>query len=273
MSARQDFLIRQLTRMLAGLMTAQAILGLVRRDLYRDQGWITATWLGNDWTTLLLAVPVLLAADIAARNGSTRGRLALLGALAYATYNYAFYLLGAALNAFFPLFAVCVVVAGVSLIHALSQTDAGAVARSFSARTPVRFIGGAMCAIAVSLTAVWMVLWVRYVFANRPLPVEPEAFKVVAALDLTLMVPVLAIAGLLAWRRHPLGFVLAPMACIQAAMYLLVLTVNSVIAIRTDLVAAPGELPIWSTLALALIGMTVTLLAHLRRPNTEERFA
>jgi hypothetical protein len=35
-------------------------------------------------------------------------------------------------------------------------------------------------------------MWAAYAFAGRPTPIEPEAFKVVAALDLCLMGPALA---------------------------------------------------------------------------------
>lgn len=271
MSARQNFPDRRLTWTLAGLMAAQAILGLVRRDLYRDPGWITATWLGNDWTTLLLAVPLLLGADIASRRGSARARLVLLGVLAYAIYNYAFYLFGAALNAFFPLSAACAVVATVTLIQTMSGTDARTVAEGFGSSTPVRTIGLAMSLVAGALTVVWIALWGSYIFAGRPLPVDPGVFQVVAALDLTLMAPLLAAGGLLLWRKHPWGFVIAPMAGIQAAMYLLVLTVNSAIAIRRDLAAAPGELPVWGPLAVVLTVMVLVLLAHQRQASRQEQ--
>ena len=271
MSARQTFPARKLTWTLAALMAAQAILGLVRRDLYRDPGWITATWLGNDWTTLLLAVPLLLSADVAMHHGSTRARLVFLGVVSYAIYNYAFYLLGAALNAFFPLFAACVIAAGALLIQSVSRTDAGAVGRSFRKSTPARAIGGLMCLIATGLTAVWLTMWARYVFAGHALPVEAEAFRLVAALDLTLLAPVLFTGGILLWRRRPWGFLLAPVAGIQSALYLLVLAVNSVIAIRRNLAATPGELPIWGPLALVLAAATGILLAHQRHAAHKER--
>jgi hypothetical protein len=265
MSAPQNFLARPLTWTLAGLMAAQAILGLVRSDLYRDPPWIAATWFGNDWTTLLLAIPLLLTAHIASTRGSVRARLVRLGVLGYSVYNYAFYLFGAALNEFFPLFVACFVVANAALIQAISLTDARAIAESFRSRTPAKAVGLAMGLVAAGLTGVWMVLWGSYAFGGRVLPVEPEAFKVVAALDLTVMVPLLCIGGLLLWRRHPWGFVIAPMAGIQAAMYLLVLIVNSVVAIRRELVAAPGELPIWGPLAVAMTAMVLVLLAHQRQ--------
>ena len=86
----------------------------------------------------------------------------------------------------------------------------------------------------------------------------------VAALDLAVMVPTLAMGGILLWRRQPWGYVIAAIASIQGALYLLVLSVNSSVAIRRGLVPAPGELPIWGTLMLFTTGVAVALLANVR---------
>jgi hypothetical protein len=55
-----------------GLMTLQAVLGLLLRREYRDGPWITATWFGNDWITLVAAVPTMTLAFVRMRTGSTR---------------------------------------------------------------------------------------------------------------------------------------------------------------------------------------------------------
>ena len=72
--------------------------------------------------------------------------------LGYAVYNYAFYLLGAALNVFFPLYVAAVVLAVIALILALSATALSRGGRSFAPTTPVRFIGGVS---AVHRRAAW----------------------------------------------------------------------------------------------------------------------
>ena len=72
--------------------------GLLLDNLYRDNAFVTTTWLGNDAVTLFLAVPILVAAMILAKRGSFRAQLIWMGALDYMLYNYAFYLFGAAFN-------------------------------------------------------------------------------------------------------------------------------------------------------------------------------
>jgi hypothetical protein len=95
---------RKLSYLLAVAMATQALLGVLLPDQYRDVAWVRASWFGNDLVTLMVAVPMLLVTLAAARRGSVRGSLVWIGVLAYAVYNDAFYLHGAALNVFFPLY-------------------------------------------------------------------------------------------------------------------------------------------------------------------------
>ncbi|HEX8510831.1 MAG TPA: hypothetical protein VF635_15200 [Propionibacteriaceae bacterium] len=251
-----------LSAAVAVLMGCPSLLGLALRGEYRDVEWIRATWFGNDWVTLILALPLLVVALALVRRGSIRGQLLWLGMLGYSTYTYAFYLFGAALNVFFPLYAILLVLSVVGLILALPRLDVSAVAAGFTKRTPVRIIGGCLVGIGVGLAGVWLAMWAGYAFAGRPTPIEPEVFKLVAALDLTVMVPALTAGGVLLWRRAAWGFVLSTVPGVQGALYLLILSVTSLILMRRDLAEPPGELPIWGPLGLITASVTVLLLTY-----------
>jgi hypothetical protein len=238
------------TNALIALMTLQALLGLAWPTAYRDPDWIKATWLGNDWITLLVAAPMMWGSRRAARTGSVRGELVWLGTVGYAVYNYAFYLFGAALNVFLLLYVITLGMAIVTLASGLGRIDPIAVAASFDPTPRLRLVGGYLIFVAGGLSVVWIGMWAAYVFAGKPTPVEPDAFKTVAALDLLWLVPSLATGGALLWNGRPWGFVIATAASVQGAIYLLVLSVNSTIAIRRGLVAPPGELPIWVPLTV-----------------------
>ena len=254
---------RRLSTVLLAVMLTQALMGLAFRAAYRDVEWIRTTWFGNDWVTLV-AAPLLLIGLVRAAVGSVRGLLLWLGLIGFALYNYAFYLFGAALNAFLPVYVVAVVLAATVLILALSQVDAIRFAHSVRPTAPVRLLGGSLVFIAVGLASAWIAMWAAYVFAGRPTPVEPEAFKLVAALDLSLMVPTLGIGGVLLWRRRPWGLVISAIASVQAALYLLVLSVNSVVSIDRGLTNGSGELPIWGTLTLITGTVALGLFASVR---------
>jgi hypothetical protein len=249
------------------LMTGQALSGLLLQGQYRDVAWIAAAWFGNDLVTLVVAVPLLSIGVARAARGSVRGVLVSLGTVAYAVYNYAFYMLGAALNAFFLLYVAAVVVSAVTLIVSLSGLDARAVAGRFRPATPVRLIGSGLVTIASGLASVWIGIWGAHVFAGRATPVEPDAFRLVAALDLSLMVPALAAGGILLWRRSARGYVVAAIAGVQATLYLLVLSVNSIVAIARGLTSAPGELPLWALLMILTLAMTLLLFHNVEEPR------
>ena len=128
----------------------------------------------------------------------------------------------------------------------------------------MRIVGGYLVFVGVGLAFVWMGMWTAYIFAGQPTPVEPEAFKLVAALDTTIMVPALALGGALLWRRNAWGYIVAAIAGIQGSLYLLVLSTNSAVAILRGLAQAPGELPLWGTLAVITTAVTFLLLANVR---------
>jgi len=258
---------RKLTLTLAALMTAQSLAGLMAPEQYRDVEWIKATWYGNDWLTLIVAVPLLLTSAVVAVRGSLRAFLLWAGAVGYAVYNYAFYVLGAALNAFFPLYVVCVVLAAVMLIITLAKLDAAAMALSARPAAPLPLIGGSFIMIGAGLAVVWTAMWAAHVFAGRPTPVDPEAFRLVAALDLSMMVPALVCGGVLLWRRRPWGVVLAAIAGVQGSLYLAVLSINSLIAIERGLATWPGELVVWAPLAAVTVTATLLLLVGVRPRN------
>lgn len=256
---------------IAALMVAQSVLGRVFRGQYRDVEWIRATWIGNDLVTLLLAAPLLILALVLVRRGSLRGLLLWLGVLGYDAYNYVYYMLGASLNVFLPLYVALLVLSVVTLILTLSRIDVAQVAAGLRARTPVRIIGGYLVFVAIGLSVVWFGMWGAYIFAGRPTPVEPQAFKLVAALDTSIIVPLMAFGGVLLWRRSAWGGIVAGMAGIQGSLYLLVLSVNSVVAILSGLEKAPGQLPIWGSLGVATTLASAVLLrsvggAPARRP-------
>lgn len=75
---------KDLIAILAALASAG---GLLCKGLYRDNAFVTTTWLGNDAVTLFLAVPILVAALFFSARGSLRAQLVWLGMLDYVLYG------------------------------------------------------------------------------------------------------------------------------------------------------------------------------------------
>lgn len=259
-----------MSRLVTLLLAAQAASGLIWREQYRDVDWIRLTWLGNDIVTLVAVVPLLLWVLPVRSATSPRRSLLLAGALAYSIYNSAFYLLGARLNVFFPLYVLLLLVSAITLAGLLMRLDSEGIALSFAPKTPARSVGAGLILVGGGLAGAWLGLWAAHIFAGVPTPVELDAFRLVAALDLTLLVPAFIAGGALLARRRPWGFVIATIASVQGALYLLVLSLNSFIAVYAGQAQAPGELLVWIPLALLTSSMAGILLAHARPGMTNQ---
>ena len=146
-------------------MVLQSVLGLVFQS-------ITATWsgsrrrgsatIGSRWWSQ----SPLVIAPLMARRGSVQGLLSWFGLIGYGVYNYAYYLFGAALNAFFLLYVVAFVLSAVTLILVLAHLDVTHIAASFRPTTPVRIIGGYLTFVGFGLASVWLSMWAAYVFTG-----------------------------------------------------------------------------------------------------------
>lgn len=256
-----------LSALIAALMAVASLGGLLIENLYRDNAFVASLWRGNDLVTLVVAVPLLIWAIIYAHRGSMRARLVWLGMLAYALYNYAFYLFAAAFNQFFLFYLALFTLSIYALIFALTKTNAEEIKRRFSDRTPVKLIGGYMLFIAAGLSFLWIGSSLRFV-ATGVVPADivmtGHPTGIVYALDLSLLVPVLIIGGVWIWRREAWGFVLAAMSLIKGATYTLVLTFNSLLA------ANYSETPIWLSITAASIAAIGLLLGNMKSANEGE---
>jgi hypothetical protein len=115
-----------LTILIGILAAAASTIGALGGErLYRDNAFVTSTWLGTDLVTLVVAVPLLIGALVRARRRSLRALLVWLGILDSMLYNYAFYLFGAGFNRLFLVYAAIVGLAIWALVLGLSGLDAG----------------------------------------------------------------------------------------------------------------------------------------------------
>ena len=246
------------------LMAVQAGAGLAFQDLYRDVTWIKAAWFGNDLVTLLVAVPLLITGLVLASRGSVRGRLIWFAGLGFAVYNYGYYALGAQLNVLFPLFVVLFVLSMWTLALALAGADVPRIAASFGDRTPVRGVAAYMAFTGVGLSFAWIGQWAAFVFGGTVPSIGEGPFRLVASMDLSLMVPVFCVGAVLLWRRHDWGFALAAIAIVQGATYTLGLTASSVVGGLRGVAGAMEQAPVWAVWTLAGVAAAVALLRRVR---------
>jgi hypothetical protein len=241
--------------------------GLFVAGLYRDNPFVQAAWRGNDVVTLALAVPLLLWSLGRARQGSVPGLLVWLGMIDYLMYAYAYYLFGAAFNSLFLFYVVLFTGSALVLVFSLASIDAAAISRRAEARTPVRWVSAYMAFVAVGLTTVYVAQSIRFVITDE-LPAVVVATghptSLVFALDLSMLVPGLALGARWLWRRQPWGYVLAGILTTKGAVYTLALAAGSALAVEGGFSELSGQIPLWLALSVGGAAAAVSLLLGLR---------
>jgi hypothetical protein len=273
---RPAYILSVLVALLAAVQSAASLL---LPPVYRDNDLIVATWRGNDFITLLVAVPLLVGALALARRGSSRALLLWAGLLDYMLYNYAFYLFGTAFNSHFLVYTAIVGLSIFALICLLMRLDVPGLAQQFGARTPVRLIAGYMLLVAVALGGLWTAMSLGFVLTGQvPSPVVSSGHvtAIVFALDLTMVMPPMALGAIWLWQRQPWGYVLAAGLGIKGAVYMLALSAATISAMLAGIPGAGAELPIWAGVGLGALVSAYLLLSHMtpvRTPDDRRRQA
>ncbi len=256
-------------------MAVQSAGGLFIGGLYRDNAWVRSAWLANDLITLIVAVPALAIALVLAARGSMRARLVWLGTLYYALYNNMYYLFGSAFNRFFLVYVALFILSASSLLLALTNIDIAGIADRFSFGRATRWAGGYMLLLAATLGVMWIAQCLVYVVGG-PLPqivVDTGGFtNLVAALDLTMIVPPLAIGAIWLLKSRPWGYVAGAALLVQCTITTAVLVVGGPVQAAAGIKGAWGLEPLWFAMGVGC-AISAGLLLALLQPRRAARAA
>ena len=261
---------RQISVIVAALMTVSSVAGLWVPGLYQDPQEVVAELRAYDLVTLVLAVPLLVGSLTMSRRGSVGAQLTWLGALMYSIYNYALYAFGSAFNDMF-LVHVAVLplsIAAVALVSA--NLDVVSVRQRFRPGTPVRSISAALMLVGLSLAAMWVFYSLRFAFTGAP-PGESElvlpasAVHLAYVLDLAFFVPSCVLASILLWRRDSWGYVLATAVLVFGSLYQVNYIVALVFQAQAEVAGAPGFDPAEPFVAGVFLVAAVVMLVSARR--------
>jgi hypothetical protein len=252
---------RLATGIAATSLIAAATIGLRYggQGLYQSDDVIFPQLIAQDATALMLILPLLAFAVWRSRRGSARALVVWAGTLVYIAYWYHFLLAGIP---FGPLFLVHATLVGSSLFGSaalLAQVDVERLAHRFDPRTPARAIGGIMIALGLLFAAVWVG---DIVLRLRDREVLDYVARAVYMADLTVMLPVTIVAGILLWRRHMWGFILSGPLLVNAALSMITL-LGTGVAVRI----AGGEVatPQLGAFFLAAVVMSACATHYLKR--------
>lgn len=230
---------------------------------YWDTVSSAAQMQANDAVTALLGVPLLFVALAMARRGSLRGRLLLAGTLGFVLYTYMTMCFGAAYN---RLFLVYVALFGLSLfatVLALMWVDVPALPSRFSPRLPRDWIAGLLFGVGGFLLLAWLGRIAATWTGDSAPALENVTSLFIQAMDLAVIVPLCAVAGVLLLRGRAWGYLLASVALLKFLTLGLAVTLMGLNMLRVGVPVSPVELGVFPAIALINLVMTVVLLRNI----------
>ncbi len=250
-----------LSAAVAFLMIVAAAFGIFVHHLYAEGAWAREAFRGGDLVTLVVAAPLLLVAILRSMRGSRRAQVVWIGGLAYALYNYAFYVFGAKFNEVFLVHIAVLSLSILALACALLNLDATAVAARLGGPRAARWVGGFLVGVGGLQGALWIGLLIRNAITGKLLQDVPVAGQhLVFALDLTLLTPALVVAGVSLWRGTALGYVLGGGMLVMGTLYQLNAMLAGVFQARADVAGAKAFPPEGLLLTLGFLTATALLL-------------
>jgi hypothetical protein len=248
----------------AALMALTAAGGLVRPDLYRDNAFVAAGWFGNDLITLLVATPLLLSALGLSHGHDGKAELIWLGMLDYVLYNYAFYLFGAAFNVFFLAYVALFTLALFALVFGLAGLDVRSIPDAVPSDVRRRGVSLFLSVVVVIGLGGFHVAVALASIASDSAPAIVATVghptNVIAALDLSLVVSVSALAAYWLWHGEPWGYVLAAITTVKGAVYMLALSAATLSAVDAGAAGDASAVWLWATIGIGCAAAASMLL-------------
>ncbi len=232
--------------------------------LYRNDSVDKAVaFRGFDWSNLVVCVPLSVLGMLLYRRGRLRGQLILAAVFTYFAYIYLIGVMGNAFNGMFlvwtALFSTGVFGTGLTL----ASIDAPALPERLATGFPRKSLAVYMLVLAVALLSQYLAqILTAYATGKPPAPLETYTTLELAALELGIMVPLHVIGGVLLWRRHAWGYLIAIPLAFGAAMTFVALSIGQVLLhLSFGRENIPG---IVQVIAFALVASALSFLAFQR---------
>ena len=226
--------------------------------------------IAQDYVTLFLAVPLLLAALIFSSKGSLRSRFLLAGILNYFLLTYLFYLEMAMYNEMFLAYIILTGTSFFAFVILLLTFDIQKMPVIFNSNIPVKFIGGFLIFNSIAIALLWLSVVIPPLIDGSIIPdaVEHYTTLTVQGLDMALFLPISFVSGFLLIKKKPFGYLMSTVTLVFLAMLMTALTAKIIAMAMTGVNVIPAVFIIPAILIISII-CSLLLLRNINEHYTE----
>jgi hypothetical protein len=188
------------------LIIFASAIGLAYQRVIYPSNVLRTAFVPSDGFSLIIGLPVLLGSMWLTRRGRLLGLLGWPAACFYVLYVYIPYIIGVPFNVLFLPHLLLVVIGAYSLIGLLAAIDGEAVRQRLVGFVPVKVAAGILVGLGVFTLFRQTLLIIGSMAGGDPVGMLARATFVA---DFAVL-PMLLGAGMLLWRRAPLGYSAGP---------------------------------------------------------------
>jgi hypothetical protein len=184
---------------------------LYGKGLYKqDSISVVAQGKAQDVVTIVIGIPLLIAALGMANKELLKGKLLLTGTLGYFLYTYVSYTFLWMYNSFFLIYVILMSASFFAFTLAITSFDMERLKSAFRKQLPIKFVGGFQIFFAVAIGMMWLgKIMPTVTTGSVPVGLEHYTTLVIQGMDLGFIVPAAFISGVLLLKRKPLGYLLS----------------------------------------------------------------
>lgn len=218
----------------------------------------------QDALLLVVGVPALAVGLWYAIRGSLRGYVLWLGALSYMTYLWATIGLQVVFNQFFLGYILLFGLSMYTLIGAIAKTNPEEIRDAVAGHLSERVFGAFLWIIAIGLAFLWLSELVPATLSGTPPLLVAEIGPQALAshfIDLSVVVPAMAIAGTWLWRHRSWGYVFAGVGLVFGGLLAPTLTGVTLILLVGGEITVPAFAVVFTAVpALIAAGLAIKYL-------------
>ncbi len=239
---------------------------------YYDTVSTVAQMQGNDIIALVMGLPLLIISTWMAFHGLLRGRLLLTGTMGFFLYTYMSMSMLTAYNALFLVYVALFTMSLYAFILCMLSFNLDELPHHFSEKLPRGWIAGVLFAVGGFLFLAWIGRVVpELLHPETPSALENTTTRVIQAMDLTLIVPLAVLSGILLLRRSAWGYLLASVAILKGLTMSLAVSTMAINMALKGVSESLGIMVPFLVLTVLNMAMVVLLLLNIKEdPSTPQ---